>query len=120
MKVILMSSGKSAVLSSKVDADLFIDCRGIVNPFRHPELGKLGPDGLLKWMFQENDAYIDAACVQVSSAFKTASTRNSFKDPLKPLTVCFFCLAGQHRSPAMKKAVEVRLKLAGFTDVEVK
>lgn len=118
MKIRLISSGKTAVLTGKVDADLFIDCRGIVNPFRNAELMRGGPEAIDNWMWKENRDYITAASLQIQTAFQTAHTRNSFKDPNKPLTVCFFCLAGQHRSPAMKRALGASLKAEGF-QVEV-
>lgn len=121
MKLVLKSSGKAAVLSGKVDADLFIDCRGMVNPFRDPVLGGLhGSDPkLIEWMKDKNADYVQGACQMIDTALTTASTRNSFKSsPEKPLTVCFFCLAGQHRSPALKHVVAEFAKEDGI-DVEV-
>lgn len=115
MKLVLMSSGKSAVLSGQVNADLYIDCRGIFNPFRvFPH--KTGDDPeVLEWMKSNNQDYIEAAIKMVKTALETAPSRNSFRagsssqekriglqDASKPLTVCFFCLAGVHRSRAMK------------------
>lgn len=120
MKLRLISSGKGAVLSGQVNADLYIDCRGIVNPFRDPTLaGHHGSSQVLKdWMRKNNSPYIGAAEDMIEVAIHTAGTRNSFSDPNKPLTVCFFCLAGQHRSPAMKHVVAEDFK-ANNIEVEV-
>lgn len=115
-KVQLSSSGKSEV--GKMDCDLYIDCRGITNPFRDPVMGKLhGSDPqLIKWMEEQNPAYIEAALSMIDKAIETRPTRNSGKDPEKPLRVRFFCLAGQHRSPAMKMAVLKRLSIPEMAD----
>lgn len=117
MTIRLISSGKTGVLTGKVNADLYIDCRGIVNPFRDSKLMAGGQDALNAWMWEKNAGYIEAAHEMVKTAYATAGTRNSFSDPNKPLTVCFFCLAGQHRSPAMKRAVYGLLKGDGLDAV---
>ena len=121
MKIALISSGKNAVLSGQVPADLYIDCRGMVNPFRDPVIGgKTGDDPEVQaWIKEKNHFYVTAATDMIRIAEKTASTRNSFKAaPAKPLTVCFFCLAGVHRSRGMKNVVGANLKSMGF-DVEI-
>lgn len=119
MKVILISSGKGQVLSGKVDADLYIDCRGINNPHRDPEIGHLTGDDpkVHHWLLKHNFSYATSAMEMILTALNSAQTRNSFKaSPDKPLTVCFFCLAGVHRSRGMKHVVG---KLLRGSQVEV-
>lgn len=121
MKIVLKSAGKAGVLGGQVPADLYIDCRGMVNPYRDPVLGGLDGDSevLQDWIRQHNKMYLEACFNQVRVAELTASSRNSFKSaPQKPLTVCFFCLAGVHRSRGMKNVVAAELKQAGY-EVEV-
>jgi RNase adaptor protein for sRNA GlmZ degradation len=122
MKLRLISSGKSAVLSGQVNADLFIDCRGMVNPFRDPVLsGKTGDDPEVQnWILSYNKDYIEACRLQIIVALASASSRNSFKACDKPLTVCFFCLAGVHRSRGMKNVLgQVFRHILGGDKVEV-
>lgn len=121
MKLVLMSAGKSAVLSGKVPADLYIDCRGMVNPFRDPVLGgKTGDDPeVQKWISEKNSPYVEGVLAMIETAIKSAPTRGSFQREAKPLTVCFFCLAGVHRSRGMKNVIAKALKEGG-EEVEVK
>jgi UPF0042 nucleotide-binding protein len=117
----LVSSGKSAVLSGQINADLFIDCRVVHNPFRDPHLGgKTGDDPQVQtWMAKENSEFLRASSKMIELGLKTADTRNSFKrDGDKPFTVVFFCLAGVHRSRASKNVIGNILKQKGY-DVEV-
>lgn len=120
MKVILVSAGKSSVLSGKVNADLYIDCRGMINPYRDPVLGgKTGDDvEVQEWVSKNNAAYVGACEEMIHTALKSAPSRGSFQRSQKPLTVCFFCMAGVHRSRGMKNVVGKRLAADGF-DVEV-
>lgn len=120
MKIRLISSGKADVLGGKTAADLYIDCRGMVNPYRDPVLGgKSGDDPVVQeWVREHNSGYVGAAVEMIYTAYKTAASRNSFKrDPLKPLTVCFFCMAGVHRSRGMKNVVgSVLGEMVGLKD----
>ena len=120
MKIILASTGKGSVLSGQFPADLYIDCRGMVNPFRDPTLeGLTGDDKLLQdWIKAKNQPYIQAAINMIETALATAPSRSSFKAKEKPLTVAFFCLAGVHRSRGLKNVVGEALKSKGL-DVEV-
>lgn len=108
MNIRLISAGKSAVLGGKINADLYIDCRGMVNPYRDPVLGgKSGDDQEVQnWIVDNNGPYLDAVLTQIEVASQTAASRGSFhREPGKPLTVCFFCMAGVHRSRGMKNVV---------------
>ncbi len=138
MIIRLISSGKSSVLSGKINADHYIDCRVVSNPFRDPHLGgKTGDDPEVQtWMAKENSEFLRSAVKMIELGVKTAPTRNSFKgfntlpiegaipigvDSLeapKAFTVCFFCLAGVHRSRASKNVVANMLKQKGY-QVEV-
>jgi RNase adaptor protein for sRNA GlmZ degradation len=119
--LLLTSSGKGAVLSGVVSADLLIDCRGMVNPFRDPELGGLhgSSDKLQAWMKEKNSDYIEGTLKLIDTAIQTFHTRGGGAGKEGPLKVHFFCLAGQHRSPALKHVVASYLKEDGY-EVEVK
>lgn len=109
----LISAGKGAVLTGQIDADLFIDCRGMINPFRDPVIGhKTGDDiEVQQWIWRNNKPYVEACIAMIQTALQSAQSRNSFKaNPGKPLTVCFFCMAGVHRSRGMKNVVGGWLK----------
>jgi RNase adaptor protein for sRNA GlmZ degradation len=112
----LISAGKSEVLNNKVQADLYLDCRVIWNPFRDPVLGGLNGDSpkLQEWLREKNDDIIQAYKRAVTLGEETRKFRNSGKDPSKPFTVCFFCLAGVHRSRGMKNVIGQDLKAAGY------
>lgn len=137
MIIKLLSSGKSSVLSGKVNADHYIDCRVVRNPFRDPHLGgKTGDDPEVQaWMAKENSEFLRSAVKMIELGIKTAPSRNSFRElsndstllipdsqvdktVTKPFTVCFFCLAGVHRSRASKNVVANMLKQKGY-QVEV-
>lgn len=113
MKIILASCGKSQAMSQ--EADLYIDCRGMINPFRDPELGHLTGDDpkVQEWIKDKNTAYVQACLVLIGTAIESAASRNSFKrSPGKPLKVVFFCLAGVHRSRGMKNVIGEELKMS--------
>lgn len=103
MKLFLSSSGKPAVLSGKVGADLFIDCRGMINPHRDPVLGGLTGDSkvLQDWIEQKNPDYVNAVLNMILVAINTAPTRSGGAGKVD-LRVHFFCMAGVHRSRGMK------------------
>jgi RNase adaptor protein for sRNA GlmZ degradation len=133
VKIILTSTGKSSVLRSAAgeasgppfNADLYIDCRGMVNPFRDPILGGLNGDAkpLQDWIRLKNAPYVDAAVKMIDTALASAPTRNSFRKHdggEKELLVCFFCLAGVHRSRGLKHVVaDVLRGMYGSSNVEV-
>lgn len=120
MLIRLISSGKSAVLGGQINADLYIDCRVIVNPHRDPVIGGYTGDTpeLQSWLAKENPEFLRAAVKLIELGVKTAPSRNSFKAETKPFTVCFFCLAGVHRSRGSKHVVGNILKQRGH-QVEV-
>jgi RNase adapter protein RapZ len=120
MLVRLISSGKSAVLGGQINADLYIDCRVMVNPFRDPKLGgKTGDDPEVQsWIVKENHEFVRAVVKLIELGLTTAPSRNSFKQEAKPFTVCFFCLAGVHRSRGTKNVLGNILKQRGH-QVEV-
>jgi RNase adaptor protein for sRNA GlmZ degradation len=121
MNVRLISSGKHAVLSGQINADLYIDCRVVRNPHRDPEIGGLTGDSpkVQSWMAKENPEFLRSVVKLIELGLLTADTRNSFKgDSLKPFTVCFFCLAGVHRSRSAKHVAGNILKQRGH-QVEV-
>lgn len=111
----LISAGKPEVQGGKVSADLFLDCRIMWNPYRDPVLGKLTGDDpkVQDWIKQENKPVITAFLDLIDTGLKTRSTRNSGRDPQKPFTVCFFCLAGVHRSRGMKHVIGSILRAGG-------
>lgn len=119
--VTLVSCGKMSVFQKApgFNPDLVIDCRGIRNPYRDPKLGgKTGNDPeVIEWVRVENASYVDAAIQQILTAIETAPTRGGGAGKAR-LVVAFFCLAGQHRSPAMKNVCAARLKQLGY-QVEV-
>jgi RNase adaptor protein for sRNA GlmZ degradation len=133
MLIRLISAGKSAVLGGQINADLYLDCRVVRNPFRDPVLGgKTGDDlEVQAWMVKENPEFLRAAVKLVELGKITAPSRNSFKERGngsallvpdstggKPFTVCFFCLAGIHRSRSAKHVVGNMLRQRGH-QVEV-
>lgn len=111
----LISSGKGPVLSGQVKADLYLDCRGIRNPYRDPVLGGLTGDSpvLQDWLWTENHDAIRAMTDLIKIASTTHRSRNSYREG-DPLVVCFFCLAGIHRSRGMKHVVGQLLREEGF------
>jgi RNase adaptor protein for sRNA GlmZ degradation len=120
--IVLKSAGKGQVLTGQLNADLYIDCRGMINPFRDPDLGHLTGDDpkVQDWIKQNNSAYVGACLDQILTAVQSSASRNSFKRaPEKPLTVCFFCMAGVHRSRGMKHVVGEILKASGVGEVVV-
>jgi RNase adaptor protein for sRNA GlmZ degradation len=118
----LISAGKSAVLGGQINADCYIDCRVIVNPHRDPVIGHLTGDHpqVQSWLAKENFEFLRAASKLIKLGVATAPSRNSFKSGgiEKPFTVCFFCLAGVHRSRGSKHVVGNMLKQEGY-QVEV-
>jgi RNase adaptor protein for sRNA GlmZ degradation len=116
----LLSAAKSSVLGGQVDADLYVDCRIMWNPFRDPVLGRLTGDApeVQDWIKRENKPVITAIVDLIDTGLKTRGTRNSGRNNSKPFTVCFFCLAGVHRSRGMKHVIGSILK-AGGEEVEV-
>lgn len=128
----LMSSSKGQVLTGQIAADLYIDCRVMINPHRDQEIGHLTGDhpAVQQWIVENNQPFIDAVLALIALGLNTASSRNSFKragDVVvpgdyptsgKPFTVCFFCLAGVHRSRGTKHVVAKYLKAQGL-EVEV-
>ena len=112
----LISAGKSAVLGGQINADYYIDCRVVRNPFRiFPH--KTGDDVEVQgWMASNNFKFLRAAADMIQLGIETAPTRNSYKNT--PLTVCFFCKAGVHRSRSSKHVVAQMLKSKGV-EVEV-
>lgn len=116
----LISAGKTAVLSNSVSADLYLDCRVIWNPYRDPVLGGLTGDDpkMQEWIRDKNADMVAAYKTAILTGNQTRSSRNSGKDPSKPFTVCFFCLAGVHRSRGMKNVIGQDLQAAGY-EVEV-
>jgi RNase adaptor protein for sRNA GlmZ degradation len=123
MLIRLISAGKAAVLGGQINADLYLDCRVVWNPHRDATLGHLTGDTpeVQSWMAKENPEFLRAATKMVELGVQTSNTRNSFKaskDPLRPFTVCFFCLAGVHRSRSAKHVVGNMLRQRGH-QVEV-
>lgn len=124
MVIRLLSAGKSAIcggIGGLIDADYYVDCRIVHNPFRDPQIGHLNGDAseVQTWMVKTNSEFLRAAVRNIELGVETSKSRNSFKrDPLKPFTVCFFCLAGVHRSRAAKNVVGNMLKQRGY-QVEV-
>lgn len=125
MLIRLISSGKQSAIQaaalSAISADLYLDCRVMRNPFRDPTLGGLTGDDhqVQSWIVKENHEFVRACVKLIELGLETASSRNSFKrDTLKPFTVCFFCLAGVHRSRGSKHVVGNVLKQRGH-QVEV-
>lgn len=113
MNIRLISSGKSAVLGGQINADLYVDCRVIHNPYRDPVLGGLTGDHpkVQQWILTNNLEFLRALVKIIKLGLKTSSSRGSFtKDPLKPFTVAFFCLAGVHRSRGVKNVLGSMLK----------
>jgi RNase adaptor protein for sRNA GlmZ degradation len=110
----LVSTGKAAVLGGQINADLYVDCRVMRNPFRDPVLGgKTGDDPQVQaWILKENfQRFVRPVIRMIELGIETSDTRNSFKrDGSKPFTVAFFCLAGVHRSRGTKNVVGTILK----------
>lgn len=124
MKIVLMSCGKSQILSQ--NASLYLDCRIMHNPYRDPVLGHLTGDDpkVQEWIKTQNANVIEAFMELIKTGISTLSTRDGgHRDPSKPFRICFFCLAGVHRSRGMKHVIaeilkaEI-LKFKGF-DIEV-
>ncbi len=117
-KLVLMSAGKSAVLSGAIAADLYIDCRVIWNPFRDPVLGGLTGDhaAVQHWLREKNGEFISSVKQIINLGLATRATRNSGKNS-DSFTVCFFCLAGVHRSRGMKNVIGQDFK--GDFEVEI-
>jgi RNase adaptor protein for sRNA GlmZ degradation len=122
MKLHLISTGKSSVLNGSVHADLFIDCRGMVNPYRDPALGHLTGDSpeMQDWIKEKNAPYVRGVLAIINTAIISFPTRGggAGKGVGVPLTVCFFCLAGVHRSRGMKHVIAEALIKSGH-EVEV-
>lgn len=120
----LLSTGKSAVLSGQINADLYVDCRVIRNPHRDPAIGHLNGDDpkVQAWLVKENFAFLRAVLTLIKLGLETAPSRNSFREAGngsalvlegssgKPFTVAFFCLAGVHRSRGSKNVIASMLK----------
>lgn len=119
-KLIFISAGKSAVFSGQVSADLFLDCRVMWNPFR--VFGAMtGDDPQVQDWVRNNNADLVASYKQViKQALATRETRNSGRrDPDGGLKVCFFCLAGVHRSRGMKNVIAQDLAAEGGYDITI-
>lgn len=110
--LVFMSHGlKSGPLPK---ADLYLDCRCIENPFRISGLCNGSADGeqkLIAWMYANNLPIIEAMMDMIDSAVHTlpARRRDETNPWARPLTVCFFCAYGQHRSVTMKRIVAKEL-----------
>jgi RNase adaptor protein for sRNA GlmZ degradation len=115
----LVSCGKSQVTQG-MPASLYLDCRIIHNPYRDPILGgKTGDDPVVQdWLRTKNAHVVELFIRLIQQGLLTSGTRNSGRDASKPFTVCFFCLAGVHRSRGMKHVIAQELAKMEF-DVEV-
>ena len=100
-------------------ADLYLDCRVIVNPFLEGGLF-INHAALVVWMKQNNQPTIDVFIKLILQGLSTLSPRRRSpdEDPHRPMIICLFCAYGQHRSVAMKQLLADAFRAPGHYIVE--
>ncbi len=106
MRIVLFNTGIKREGYKLPPADLYLDCRGIPNPFREGgRLAGMSGDAELvqEWVEARAQDQIASFLDQISAGISSLPTRRAGKDPYAdPFRVCLFCAHGIHRSRAMK------------------
>ena len=87
-------------------ADLYLDCRGVANPFHQASLASLTGDSkaVQNWVMMESPDTIVAFKHQIEEGLtRIPIRRRDEADPYsRPFTICCMCAHGIHRSRAVK------------------
>lgn len=95
-------------------ADLYLDCRAIVNPVRVGGLN-LSLPSLTTWMRANNEPIINLFTATIEVALQQVGDRRRGENPTsRPFVICTLCAYGQHRSVAMKKILATEFFMAGY------
>lgn len=120
-KLVLISAGIKKT-NPLPKADLYLDCRGIVNPHKIPAFQTQtgAAKSIQDWIMEQASPSVEHMTQLVLSALDAIPYRrlDELKPFDRPVVVCFFCAYGQHRSVAVKHIVGKRLADAGL-DVKV-
>lgn len=113
-RFIFLSAGVKNGLGNLPLADLYLDCRSMVNPYHEAGLGGLTGDDprVIAFVEEQNTPVINAFLALIWETLeRIPSRRRSRPDPfLAPIRVCCVCAHGIHRSRAMKHILARRIQ----------